>query len=385
MSTRVHEPPTRTVADGVVRVAVVDASLEVRRAVAAGLGKAGGFEVLGTAVSARSLAFGRLCELGLDRVVVLATAGGDERLRVELDEIIRRLPGTPILVLGGPVTLAPSEAAFVSRVALPGPWEARVEQVVAEVVGPSLGAPRAAVVAERRGPRRPSLKPDTVRHARPDIFLAPPPARVSLRVPRVEVLVLASSTGGPNALGQVIPSLPADLPVPVLIVQHMPAGFTRNLAERLDERAQLRVREAEGGELLAPGTVWIAPGDRHLTVVRDGAAVRTQLDDGPRVNSCRPAADVLFASAAVAFGAGTLGAVLTGMGRDGLDGARAVTAAGGRVLAQSGETCVVWGMPRAVEEAGLAHALVPLDDLGARLTDAVLGRDDAPVADVGAT
>jgi len=176
----------------------------------------------------------------------------------------------------------------------------------------------------------------------------------------VQVVAIAASTGGPNALAEVLTLLPRGLPVPIVVVQHMPPIFTRCLADRLSSRCQLSVVESAGGERLSPGTIYIAPGNRHLEVVRDLEGVRTMLTDGPHENSCRPAADVLFRSVAKAYGPSVLCVVLTGMGQDGARGARDIHDAGGRVLAQSGPTCVIWGMPKAVEEAGIAEEVVPL-------------------------
>jgi two-component system chemotaxis response regulator CheB len=192
---------------------------------------------------------------------------------------------------------------------------------------------------------------------------------------RSDVVVIGSSTGGPQALTTVLRSLPADFPVPVAIVQHMPPIFTRNLANRLNQECALEVREAVGGETLERGKVFIAPGDYHMELRRDGANIKTYLHQAPPENSCRPAVDVLFRSAAQAYGLGALGAVLTGMGQDGLRGAEQIVQRGGTIVAQDEASCVVWGMPRAVVEARLAHVVAPLsavaDELG-RLTS--LGR-----------
>ena len=184
----------------------------------------------------------------------------------------------------------------------------------------------------------------------------------------VQVVAIASSTGGPNALAEVLPRLPGSLPVPIVIVQHMPPIFTRCLAERLARHCELTLCESEGRERIQPGHVYIAPGNYHLELVREADGhVYTMLSDGPPENSCRPAADVLFRSVARVYGGAVLGLVLTGMGQDGLRGARAIHEAGGRVLVQSGPTCVIWGMPRAVEEAGIAEAVVPLPELSAAI------------------
>ena len=191
----------------------------------------------------------------------------------------------------------------------------------------------------------------------------------------VDVLAIGVSTGGPNALADLLPTLPADFPVPVVIVQHMPPMFTRLLAERLDARSPLRVLEAAPGEVVEPGTIWIAPGDFHMVVQRDGTRVRLATHQGPAENSCRPSVDVLFRSVADIYGAGTLGVVLTGMGQDGLLGAERIREHGGRLLVQDEATSVVWGMPGFVANAGLADAVLPLETLGPAIVRRVsLGR-----------
>jgi two-component system chemotaxis response regulator CheB len=187
---------------------------------------------------------------------------------------------------------------------------------------------------------------------------------------RVEAVVIGVSTGGPNALAELLPALPADLPVPVMIVQHMPPVFTQLLARRLDAQCRVRVAEGQVGVRPAPGTVWIAPGDYHMTVVRDATGPWLGLTQTPPENSCRPAADVLFRSAAKVYGSGVLAAVLTGMGQDGFRGCEAVTAAGGQVIAQDEATSVVWGMPGFVARAGLADAVLPLP----RIADEIVRR-----------
>ncbi len=174
------------------------------------------------------------------------------------------------------------------------------------------------------------------------------------------VVVMAASTGGPNALGTVLSGLPSDFPLPILVVQHMPALFTQMLAERLERTCGRPCREAEDGESVHSGKVYLAPGGRHMVVRRDGVRPRITLEDTPPENFCRPAADPLFRSAAAAYGDGVLAVILTGMGQDGLRGARAVAAAGGTILAQDRDSSVVWGMPGCVVRAGLAHATLPL-------------------------
>jgi two-component system chemotaxis response regulator CheB len=188
----------------------------------------------------------------------------------------------------------------------------------------------------------------------------------------IEVVVIGLSTGGPSALEQLLPKLPKDFPVPVLIVQHMPKLFTGALAERLDKCCALRVEEAYDNATIRPGTVWLAPGDAHMEIAPRramageedrGAAVysaRVRLHQQEPLNHCRPSVDYLFFSAARIYGAGTLALVMTGMGADGLNGARAVHEGGGVVLAQDEASSAVWGMPGRVSEAGIADATLPL-------------------------
>lgn len=184
----------------------------------------------------------------------------------------------------------------------------------------------------------------------------------------IDVIVLGISTGGPNALADLLPGLPADLPAPVLIVQHMPPLFTTMLAKRLDALSPLKVAEAQGGESPRPGEVWIAPGGSHLVVKKAFNGPVLALTEDPPVNSCRPAVDPLFSSAVKVYGAKVLAVVMTGMGKDGLDGCRAVNAAGGQIVVQDADSSVVWGMPRFVAEAGLAEAILPLDKIAAEIS-----------------
>ena len=188
---------------------------------------------------------------------------------------------------------------------------------------------------------------------------------------RIDVLAIGVSTGGPNALAEVIPQLAADFAVPVVIVQHMPPLFTRLLAERLSSHSHIPVREAEAGARLEPGRAWIARGDYHMTVARKGTGVVLNLNQDPPENSCRPAVDVLFRSVAQVFGGGTLAVVLTGMGSDGALGAKEISKAGGEVYVQDEATSVVWGMPGAVVSAGAADKICPLAAIGTEIANRV--------------
>ena len=197
-----------------------------------------------------------------------------------------------------------------------------------------------------------------------------------------EALAIGVSTGGPAALEILLPALPPSLPLPVLVVQHMPELFTKLLTERLNGRCRLPVQEAQEGEPVRPGTIYIAKGNWHMEVLaaaRIGSLATLRVAQGPLENHCRPAVDVLFRSMAAVYGPGVLAVVLTGMGSDGLKGSRAVRERGGSVLAQDQATSAVWGMPGAVAQAGLAHKVLPLDAISTEIVR-MAGRAAAPPA-----
>jgi two-component system chemotaxis response regulator CheB len=180
---------------------------------------------------------------------------------------------------------------------------------------------------------------------------------------RPKVLVIGVSTGGPTALGAILPTLPAGFPLPVLVVQHMPPLFTQLLAERLHANCELPVAEATQGALVEAGKILIAPGDFHLKVASSSAGARVCLDQTSPLNSCRPAVDALFSSIGEVYGGAVIAVVLTGMGQDGLRGAEILKAHGASILAQDEATSVVWGMPGAVVNAGLADRVLPLNQV----------------------
>lgn len=205
--------------------------------------------------------------------------------------------------------------------------------------------------------------------------VVPAPASAN-RLLRTDLVVIASSTGGPNALEKILSSWEGPLHVPMAIVQHMSATFMPLLAERLASKSPLPIKLAANDMRCDPGSVYLAPGDCHLKIVREDDAVLLRLVQDPPENSCRPAANVLFRSAAETFGARALAAVLTGMGQDGLKGCEALKAAGAHVLAQDQESSVVWGMPGSVAQAGLADEILSLDTMRGRMQDLVrVGRN----------
>lgn len=219
----------------------------------------------------------------------------------------------------------------------------------------------------------------TLTAAKPTVI--PPQSPPRRRNVPIGVLAIGSSTGGPNALAELIGLLPGDLGVPVLITQHMPPVFTQLLAERLDRSSRLKVKEAFDGAVVRPGEAWVAPGDYHMVVAREGTETVLRINKNAPENSCRPAVDVMFRSIADVYGASTLACVLTGMGRDGTAGAQVLAKTGASILAQDEASSVVWGMPRAVYEAGVADAVLNLKDMAAAITTRIRGsNNNAPFA-----
>lgn len=192
-------------------------------------------------------------------------------------------------------------------------------------------------------------------------------------LPSVEVIAIGVSTGGPNALATLLGGLSANLPVPIVIVQHMPPLFTERLADRLNHQSPLDVVEGANGMVLQSGQVAIAPGNFHMEVKRQGTQVILHTHQSPPENSCRPAVDVLFRSVVEVYGSGTLGVILTGMGQDGFHGCQCIQEVGGQILAQDEATSVVWGMPGIVVNAHLADGVFPLPQLGAEIMKRVGG------------
>jgi two-component system chemotaxis response regulator CheB len=217
--------------------------------------------------------------------------------------------------------------------------------------------PKIHALCERRSPSE---------NRAASVPLTPAKPKPRLDEKPIEILVIGVSTGGPDALSKVLPALPGNLPVPVIIVQHMPPVFTKLLAERLSAKTAVPVKEAVGGETVAPGTIWIAPGGHHLRM-ECGTGITLHLDDSPPQNFCRPSVDVLFESAAEIFHGGTLAVVLTGMGSDGLRGCELIRQCGGQIVAQDEATSIVWGMPGAVARAGLADSVKPVHEIAGEI------------------
>jgi len=211
--------------------------------------------------------------------------------------------------------------------------------------------------------------------AQPKVQASQGPVSHSPRLPSpVQIVAIGASTGGPDALARVLPSLPANFPVPVVIAQHMPPIFTPLLASRLSAKSALPVRVCVSGEPLRSGRVVIAPGDFHMELSQDDGHLLLKTHQGPKENFCRPSVDVLFNSIARVFGARTLAVVLTGMGQDGLRGCETLHRLGARIYVQDEASSVVWGMPGLIARSGLADKILPLDRIGAEIVRATASK-----------
>jgi two-component system chemotaxis response regulator CheB len=382
-----------------IKVLVVDDSVVVRRLIVDALSDSPDITVVGTAAN------GLLAQAKIDSLKPEVVTMDIEMPQMDgiaaVKELRKRHKRLPVIMFstlsaaGASATLEALAAGATDYVTKPSNVGSVSESIAAvrEQLVPKIhalaGRPPTTGTAVRPGPPagRPGAAPP-----RPG-QLAPGPGRIGApsstpparTVPRrggppgrVDILAIGSSTGGPDALTKVLSALPADLPVPVVITQHMPPVFTRMFAERLDRSVPLKVVEATDGMELTVGTIYIAPGDRHLVLVRRGTQTLIQLSSAPPENSCRPAVDVMFRSVAQLYGKAAYAAVLTGMGHDGRGGAKVLREAGAEVLAQDEASSVVWGMPGAVVTAGLADDVQPLDRVAGSLVNRLrVGRSAA--------
>ncbi len=340
-----------------LRVFIVDRSAVMRRLLSETLSEDPEIAIAGT-VGNGHLALSRLPRVKPDLITLDLDLPGMDGLAT-VTEIRKLHPRLPVIMFssvtkrGAMATLdalARGASDYVAKPAHAGNAELAREHIRAELI------PRIKALC-------------AIGRAVPQPLPAPPP--LPRAQARIDIVAIGASTGGPNALSDLICSLPADFPAPIVIVQHMPPVFTRLLADRLRKCARLPVRESEHGERVQSGQVWIAPGGRHMTVIRKGQHVALALTHDPPENSCRPAVDVLFRSVAQAYGANALAVVLTGMGSDGTRGARAIREAGGEVFVQDQASSVVWGMPGNIVAASLADRICPLDRLASDIAQRV--------------
>jgi two-component system chemotaxis response regulator CheB len=344
--------------NSVTRVLVVDDSAYVRKVVSQMLLRSPFIEVVGTARDGVE-ALERVEELQPDVVVadlIMPNMDGVEFIREQMSR--RPLPVVIVSIAAGAGerVLAALDAGAIDFIQKP---TALATDKLLDISTELVEKVKAAAAAPMRRIEAPAPAPP-----------AEPRPRAGGTL--VDVVALGISTGGPQALKLLIPQLPATFPVPIAVVLHMPIGYTEMYARKLNDNSVLRVVEAAEGDELAPGTVLVAPAGRHLTFRRrqDGKVV-THLDVVPLDTPHRPSVDVLFQSAAEVFGDRVLGVVMTGMGSDGREGASWIKARGGTVLTEAEETCVVYGMPRSVVEAGLSDATVRLDRMARAIQERV--------------
>lgn len=348
-----------------IRILVVDDSLVIRKVVSDTLKKDPALEVVGTAGDGR-VALSRVASLHPDLVILDVTMpvmGGLETLAV----LKKDYPRLHIVMFSSTTARGASETLealalgasdYAAKPTDTGSLALTIEAIQKDLI-PKI---KALCGLAPSAPLARAVLPAASRPA-------------SNR--RIDIVAIGTSTGGPNALAEVIPRLPADFPVPIVIVQHMPASFTGLLAERLGRSALMAVAEGKQGAILEPAHVWIAPGNFHMTVAAavtaaSGRNWRLGLNQNPPEHSCRPAVDVLFRSVAAVGQAHALGVVMTGMGADGVLGAKQIREAGGEVIVQDQASSVVWGMPGAVCAAGQADGVYPLNQLAAEVTRRVL-------------
>jgi two-component system chemotaxis response regulator CheB len=337
-----------------LRVLVVDDSNLMRRLIRDLLASDPSVEVVGEAPEGLT-AIRLIHELRPDVVTLDVEMPGMSGLEV-LGYVMSEMP-TPIVVLSGmedpDLALKALGLGAVDFLRKPsGTISVDLYRVKEELLQKVKTAPLANLRQLRRG----------VEEAAPAPSKKEAPATLKVETPRWAVAI-GASTGGPQTLMQSLPQVPAGLPAGLLIVQHMPPGFTRSFAQRLNEVSALNVVEAEDGMVFQAGWAYVAPGGHHLVVQKEASAVSVRLDDSPPRGTLRPAADVTMASAATVYGAHSVGVLLTGMGSDGTEGFREIRQAGGRTIAQNRETCLIYGMPRAVAEQGLADEILPLDEV----------------------
>jgi len=365
-----------------IRVLIVDDAVVVRRLIGNVLSDDPMLEVVGVAANGR-IAMDKIAQLKPDVVTLdieMPVMDGLETL-AEIRKSHQQLPVIMFSTLterGAAATLdalALGASDYVTKPANVGSVTAAMECLREDLI-PKIKAHCSGLVDQKPVEACPSP-------------VSQPVKRQVQQLPRcqerVDIVAIGVSTGGPNALAEVIPRLPEDFPVPVVVVQHMPALFTKLLAKRLDEKSAVQVQEGASNTRLESGHVWLAPGEYHMGIDMDQTGIRLCLHQDPPENSCRPAVDVLFRSVAKAYGPHVLAVIMTGMGQDGLLGCECIRSAGGQVIIQDEASSVVWGMPGAVARTGLADQVLPLDQLAAEIVNRVqYRRAGSAVASVSA-
>ena len=345
-----------------IRILVVDDSVVVRRVLCETLSADALLEVVGSASDGR-IALAKIDQLHPDLItldVEMPVMNGLETL----GQVRKLYPKMPVVMFS---TLTEHGAAATLDALALGASDYATKPS-------NTGSPEVAIAAIR-AELIPKIKALCAGQVKKVTTILPPRPAAPVRRPlhrRIEMVSIGTSTGGPNALAEVLLQIPKNFPVPIVLVQHMPPIFTRLLADRLAAHCEIPVHEASAGVIVSPGHAWIAPGNYHMRLKRAGTGWRLELNQDPPENSCRPAVDVLFRSVAEACGAQALAVVMTGMGSDGVIGAQCIRQRGGEVIIQDEASSVVWGMPGLVYASGQADAVYPLSQLGHEITRRVL-------------
>jgi len=346
-----------------IKVLIVDDAVVVRKMLSDTMNQDPDIEVVGVAANG-SICLQKIPQVNPDIIsldIEMPVMDGLEAL----DKIREKWPKLPVIMFstlthkGAATTLEALSRGATDYVAKPSKAKSLDEGI--ELIKNGLIPKIKALCSERVGLDIPNClpKPKPVIDRPED----PKGEQGVKRFHRVDVVAIGVSTGGPNALGELMPSFPENFPVPIVLVQHMPPNFTKLLADRLDSKSNLKIKECENGDVLQPGHVYIAPGDYHMVVEQDKGDVVARVNQDPHENSCRPAADVLFRSVAQVFGRNVMAVVLTGMGQDGLHGCEHIQDRGGQVLVQDEASSVVWGMPGFVVKSKLADKILPLNKI----------------------
>jgi two-component system chemotaxis response regulator CheB len=338
-----------------IRVLVVDDSAFVRKVVSQMLSRSPFIEVVGIAHDGKE-ALDQVAELKPDVVTLDLNMPGLDGIGF-LREQMKRRP-VPVVICSiadesGESALEALSAGAVEFIQKP---TALATEKVYEIADELIAKVKAAA----------GVKLKAVRDTPPAPITLP---RAAQTASQTDIICIGISTGGPQALRHLIPQLPADFPVPILMVLHMPVGYTEMYANRLNAISALDVIEAKGGEEVKPGCVYLAPAGKHMTIRAEGERIVTHLDRQPLATAHRPSVNVLFESCADVYGARALGVIMTGMGDDGMIGSAHIKAQGGRILTEAEESCVVYGMPRAVTEAGLSDRSATLERIASTLME----------------
>ena len=347
-----------------IRVLVVDDAVVMRKLITETLRQDADLEVVGAAAHGK-IALQKIPQVNPDLLTLdleMPEMDGLETLR-EVRKLYPKLPVILFSTLSKKGAVATLDALalgandYVTKPANVGSVTEGMQRLREELI------PKIKVLCRHLYPPAATTHQGPPVSCRDLFFSSPSPLRKTL----IEIVCIGTSTGGPNALAAVFAQLPAGLPVPIVIVQHMPPMFTAMLAERLSAHSTVPCQEAGEGQALERAHAYIAPGGRHMEVLRSNTCMRLHLHDGPPENSCRPAVDVLFRSVAAAYGENVLGVVMTGMGQDGLRGCEMIRERRGQVIVQDEATSVVWGMPGSVAQAGLADKAIPIHQIAAEI------------------